>query len=84
MLPKKLKRTEMDPNAEMAKHDTAYHRPEEIPCDANEERLLAERLAGQHKMMGGSSVNVDLLDRIDKADWPEGACVDTEPSILPE
>lgn len=84
MLPKKLNRTEMDPNAEMAKHDTAYHRPEEIPCDANEERLLKERLSERHKILEGSSVDMALLDRTDKADWPEGACVDTEPSILPE
>lgn len=84
MLPKKIERTANDPNDVMAKHDTGYKRPEEIPCDANEERLLAERLAGQHRMMSGESAKLDLLDRTDKSDWPEISCVDTEPSILPE
>lgn len=73
MLPAKLKRTEMDPNAEIAKHDTAYRRPEQIDRDANEKRLLEERLAGQHEQMEGQSANMSLLDRTNRKDWPEGA-----------
>lgn len=84
MLPKKLNRTVMDPNEELAKHDTAYRRPEELPEDTNQDRLLKERLAGQHKMMEGESADLALLDRTDKADWPDIVCVDTEPSILPD
>lgn len=84
MLPKKLNRTEMDPNAEMAKHDTAYRRPEEIEGHEDAKRLLNERLAGQHEMMEGTSADMTLLDRYDRSSWPEIECVDTEPDILPD
>lgn len=84
MLPTKIKRSEVDPNDGLAKHDTAYKRPEHIPTDNNEEELLKERLAGQHRMMDGESADMALLDRTDKGDWPEITCVDTEPSILPK
>lgn len=80
MLPKKIQRQNDPPN----ETGTAYKRPEDIGENAGNKRLLAERLAGQHEMMEGQSADMALLDRTDKADWPEIECVDTEPSILPD
>lgn len=80
MLPRKIKR-EVDPASDGG---TSYKRPEQLPEDENQDRLLRERLAGLHEMMDGDSADMELLDRTDRAEWPETVCVDTEPSILPK
>lgn len=61
-------------NKEMPDYDVSlYERTEQMDGDNGDERLLAERLRGQHEMMDGNqpASNLTRLDRYEREDWPD-------------